>query len=160
MPDYVKILLAFVFGGIVISGALWAFSDKHPKMHRSQDGIVLGGYMLPDTLGRLRTEAIRQGIDGKVYDIRVEDCSASTVWDVSSSGVAEGADLIEFIEGEGNLFLRYQTSQSHGFLYPMGVQYFTSVYVEDVQHAGCVVEVLAEIFQHAKPVFGVSVPIE
>ena len=160
MPDYVKIFLAFVVGGIVMLGAHWTFSDKHPQMHRSEDGIVLGGYILPDTLGRLRTEAVRRGFDGTLFDIRVEECSASTVWDVSSSGVAVGADLIEFADGEGNLILRYQTSQSHGFLYPMSVQYFTSVYVDDVQNTGCVVEALTEIFQHAQPVFSVSVPFD
>lgn len=160
MPGYVRDLVAFILGGVVTFGVYWTKFHQQPRMHRTENGMVLGGYVLPGSLGRLQVEAARYGIDSASYDIRVDDCPSLTFWDVSLSGIARGENVIEFLDGSDGLILQYQTSQRLDFLYSESAQYFTRVRVDNPRSMSCVENALSEIFEHARPAYSQSEKIE
>ena len=148
-----KLVLAFVLGGLLAAGLCMTQFVRNPQLQRAPNGVTLGGYVLPDALGRLDVVAVRYGIDSAIFDIRVDDCPSLTFWDVSLSGTARGENSVEFPEAPDAPVLRYQTSQARGFLYRSGVNFFTSVRVDDVDARPCVAAALGEIFGTARPAY-------
>jgi hypothetical protein len=153
MLGFLRLLLAFTCGAIIALGLGWVWLGHNGKLVRPQNGMVLGGYLLPGGFERLRVEGTQDGIDNTIYTIRVDDCPSLTIWDVSVSGSATGSDDVEFFGAEDGLLMRYQTSQPVDFLNAGSLQYFTSVRLDPAEPSACVVTALEEVFEYARPVY-------
>lgn len=157
MQGFVRSLGAFALGVVVTLGIGWQLMEERRDVVRPQNGVILGGYLLPDGLGRLRVQELEHNIDGTTYYISVDNCPEITIWDVSASGVATGTDVVEFVGSSDGTLLKYQTSAEFDFLHDAGLEYFTRVRTDQAASNICASQALMEIFSNAWPIYANTV---
>lgn len=153
MQGFVRLVSAFALGVVVTVGIGWQLFEERRDVVRPQNGVILGGYLLPDGLGRLRVHDFEHGIGGTTYHISVDNCPELTIWDVSASGVATGTDVVEFVELSDGTIMEYQTSADFDFLHESGLEYFTRVRTDEGAPNICASDALMEIFSNARPIY-------